>query len=43
MYPHYANDLPPNLHKKYVVTKILGKGAVGEVRLAFEKVNKTFS
>lgn len=39
MYSQYFNDLPPNLKKKYEPTKLLGKGAVGEVRLAFEKVN----
>lgn len=38
MYPQYSNDLPPELKKKYEPTKLLGKGAVGEVRLAFEKV-----
>lgn len=39
MYPQYSNDLPLKLKKKYEPTKLLGKGAVGEVRLAFEKVN----
>lgn len=40
MYSQYYNDLPSNLKKKYEPTKLLGKGAVGEVRLAFEKVNR---
>lgn len=39
MYPQYPNDLPQNLKKKYQLIKLLGKGAVGEVILALEKVN----
>lgn len=39
MQPHFPNDLPLSLKKKFEPTKLLGKGAVGEVRLAFEKVN----
>lgn len=40
MYSDYPNDLPLSLKKKYQLTKLLGKGAVGEVTLAFEKVRR---
>jgi len=31
------NDLPQALREKYTLTKLLGRGACGEVKLAFEK------
>ncbi|XP_013386116.1 serine/threonine-protein kinase Chk2 [Lingula anatina] len=31
------NNFPESLREKYTITKVLGRGAAGEVRLAFEK------
>ncbi|CAG9856577.1 unnamed protein product [Phyllotreta striolata] len=38
MYDHDTNFLPPELKAMYEPSTILGKGAVGEVRLAYEKL-----
>lgn len=38
MSPSDANYLPPQLRKKYEMSRLLGKGGCGEVRLAFQKV-----
>lgn len=37
------NYLPHDLRLKYTPTRLLGKGACGEVRLAYEKVSAIFS
>lgn len=33
-----SNDLPPELRSKYAVSRILGSGACGEVKMVFSKI-----
>lgn len=35
--------LPPKLRQKYMISRLLGEGACGEVRLVFEKVSTSIS
>ena len=37
-YAFESNDLPPELRSKYAVSRILGSGACGEVKMVFSKV-----